>query len=59
MSDHRTDYKYWKLGKCGSVTSFKLLKKLGAENCQVLLIESFDCKSRDELHAREAFYINC
>jgi hypothetical protein len=57
MSKHRNKYKEWKLGKYHNVTSFKLFDKYGVTNCQIVLIESIDCKTKDELHAREAFYI--
>jgi len=40
------------------LTSTKLFRKYGVENCQISLIEKFPCTSRKELFTREAFYIN-
>ena len=34
-----------------------LFEKYGVQNCQILLVESFPCNSKDELRAKEAFYI--
>jgi hypothetical protein len=36
------------------MTSFKILEK---NNYDYSLVESYPCKSKDELHARERFYI--
>jgi hypothetical protein len=62
MTKHRAGYKRWKLEKKKNMMSYKLFEKYGIENCQIILIECIDCKTKDELHAREAFYIktlNC
>ena len=58
MSSHRSDYKLWKKGYLTSLlTSFILFNKYGVDNCKITLLESFPCESKDELHAREAYYI--
>ena len=63
MAGHR--YYYKKSMTDNSVkqlTSFKVFSEYGVENCKIVLIESYPCKSKDELIAREAFYIrsmNC
>ena len=63
MAGHR--YYYKKSMTDNSVkqlTSFKVFSEYGVENCKIVLIESYPCKSKDELFAREAFYIrsmNC
>ncbi len=54
MEGHRREYDYWKAGKRRNKTSsFDLFDEYGVENCQIELIESFPCASKDELHARE------
>ena len=37
--------------------SFVLFEKYGVENCNIILMENVDVKSKDELTAREAEYI--
>ena len=57
MDTHRADYKRWKLGKGSRVRSFDLFDKYGIDNCQILLIESYPCETRDELTSREGHFI--
>jgi len=57
MVTHRGDYKRWKQGKCNLITSFSLFDEYGIENCSIVLLESYPCESKDELHAREAHFI--
>ena len=57
MSKHKTDYKRWLQGKQGYLTSYKLFDKYDIKNCQIILIESVNANSKDELHSREAHYI--
>ena len=58
MEKHRTSYKYWKVGKPVShVSAYDLFDKFGVENCSIVLIEACLCDSKDELRAREGFYI--
>jgi hypothetical protein len=63
MSNHRSSYKRWKTGKLKTnFTSFNLFEKYGVENCQIVLLEVVNVKTKDELIAREGFYIralNC
>ena len=55
---HRSDFKTWLNGKRPRrVNSFILFEEYGTENCEIVLIESFPCNSKDELHSREAHYI--
>jgi len=55
---HRYDYKEWQSGKRPRrVCSFILFDEYGIENCDIVLIESYPCDTKDELHAREAHYI--
>jgi ribosome-interacting GTPase 1 len=64
MVCHRKDYVQWENGnvKVNKLTSFDIFDEYGIENCQIVLIETFPCSSRDELNARESYYIrslNC
>ena len=57
MAKHRANYKDWKNGKYHFVTSYNIFEKYGVENCEIVLIESVNAKSKDELYAKEAHYI--
>ena len=57
MTSHRYGYKYWKEGKQLKITSYDLFDKYGVENCQIVLLETVMANSKEELLAREAFYI--
>ncbi len=58
MTKHRDNYKVWKNGKCKkSTTSYLLFDKYGVENCKIVLLENVNASSKDELLARESFYI--
>jgi hypothetical protein len=62
ISGHRTKYKQWKNGTSNMMTSFKLFEKYGVGNCQISLLELVNVNTKDELLAREGFYIksiNC
>ena len=54
LATHKEDYKRFLAGKRNSVTSFRILEN---GNCDIILLESVPCASKDELHARERFYI--
>lgn len=51
---HKADYKRWKNGKSGFMTSFKLFE-IG--KVDIVLVESFPCKNKEELHAKERYWI--
>ncbi len=57
MDEHRSKYKAWKNGKTNNVTVYNIFEKYGVDNCNILLIENCTCNSRDELNAREGYYI--
>jgi hypothetical protein len=57
MDTHRRGFKCWKNGKRTKVMSFDLFDKYGVENCQIILLETVNCNTKDELLAREAHYI--
>ena len=59
LTAHRTKYTSYKNGKYCFVTSFKVLEH---NNYRIDLLETVDCNTKDELRAREGFYIralNC
>ena len=57
MDKHRSAYKQWKDGKVNKVMAYDLFDEYGIENCSIVLIESFQCNSKDELRAREGHHI--
>ncbi len=57
MTKHRYSYGDWKNGKGRKVMSFGLFEKFGIENCKIILLESVAANTKDELLAREAYYI--
>ena len=58
MTVHRCKYKANKEGtKKYNFTSFQLFDKYGVDNCKIILIENVCAKSKDELIARETYYI--
>jgi adenylate kinase family enzyme len=58
MTAHRNNYKVWKNGKSNKcLASYLLFDKYGVEGCIMVLLESVNAKSLDELKARERFYI--
>jgi len=58
MSYHRFTFNKNKLTeKKSNMSSFILFEEYGLENCKIVLIENYPCNTKDELLAREAFYI--
>jgi tRNA nucleotidyltransferase/poly(A) polymerase len=57
MDTHRSNYKRWKNNKCNKVQVFELFDKYGVSNCQIVLIETVNVETNDELLAREKHYI--
>jgi hypothetical protein len=53
---HKSDYKTWKKGKKGYITSFKLYDE-DDDNVDIVLIEKYPCETKDELHKRERYFI--
>lgn len=58
MGSHNYAYKKWKEGAGTKTMLYDLVEKYGFYNLQIVLLESFPCKSIDELRAKEAEYIN-
>ena len=54
LSKHRGHYKMWLTGKYYYLSSYELVKY---DDCKIILIEIFPCNSKDELCAREQYYI--
>jgi hypothetical protein len=58
MTAHRGAFKSFKSGsRKHKLTSFNLFDKYGVENCDIILLESVEANSKDELVSREAHYI--
>lgn len=56
---HMRDFREWKINGSEYVTSFEILKY---DDADVILLEKFPCNSKEELEARERYYIetlNC
>ena len=54
LYEHKSDYKRWKSGKKGYVTSFHIIEN---GDYDIVLVESVSCTNKDEMHQRERFYI--
>ena len=55
LDSHRSNFKGWKNGNNKKyMTSFKVLEN---DNFTIVLLEPFNCETKDQLTARERFYI--
>ncbi len=54
MSKHRQNFKQYQNGKHDFITSFKVLEN---GNFDIVLLENCPCDSKEQLHARERYYI--
>ena len=57
FANHKSDYKRWKNGKAGKTFSYEIFDKYGFENCHIVLLELVNVNSKDELLAREGFFM--
>ena len=57
MTAHRKNYNQWKNHKRDLTTSFLMFDEYGIENCNIVLLESYPCNSKDELTKQEAHHI--
>lgn len=57
LASHKHDYKRWKNGKAGKTFSYEIFDKYGFENCHIVLLELVNVNSKDELLAREGFFM--
>ena len=55
LAGHIKNYKRYLNGKSNYVSSFDVLQN---GNYDIVLIESYPCNSKDELHARERYHTN-
>ena len=56
LAKHKMEYKYYiakRPGQC-FLTCFKILEN---KNYNIVLVENYPCQTKDELHARERYYI--
>lgn len=54
QSNHKANWKRYKAGKGNYISAFDLFD-LG--DVEIILLENFPCNSKDELHAREDYWI--
>jgi hypothetical protein len=57
MGGHRRKYNEFKNGEYHKFSVFDIFDEYGMDNCKIELVENFPCLSKDELEAREGFYI--
>ena len=57
MANHRINYKQCEKNEHNKCRSFILFDEYGIDNCRIVLIESYPCKTKDEALSREAYYI--
>lgn len=57
MDSHRSNYKSWLNGIGTKISAYDIFDKYGIDNCKIYLLEKVNCKSNDELVAREGFYV--
>ena len=56
MDTHRNKFRQWQAGKYRKVMVFDIFEKYGANNCQIVLLETIKAETKDELLAREKYY---
>ena len=54
--DHKGAFNRWKNGKNSFITSFQLFEE-NEDNVDIILVEEFPCKNKQQLHARERWWI--
>lgn len=55
LSQHNNDYKGYLSGKRKYITSFEIIK---FNDCEIILLEDFPCETKEQLLARERYYID-
>ena len=55
LARHKQYIKEWMNGKHNYVTSFEMFK---FDDVKIILIESYPCDNKDQLHAREQYWID-
>jgi hypothetical protein len=56
LAKHRSNFEQYINGKFHFISSFKVLEN---NNFEIILIENYQCNTKDELHKRERYYIDC
>ncbi len=54
LSKHRAHYKQFQNNKKNYISSFEILKN---DNYDIILLEEFSCETKEQLHARERYWI--
>lgn len=54
---HKSNFKRYIENKYRNTSSFYIFEKYGIENCEIVLLEEFNCETRCELFAKEKEYI--
>jgi len=54
LAEHRSNFRRWKENKKNYISSFKVME---CDDYDIVLLELYPCSSKDELHARERYYI--
>ena len=54
LGGHKTQYKHYQAGKSNYISSIEIVK---FDDANIVLLESYPCKDKNELHARERYYI--
>ena len=54
LGQHKDYYKLWKINTHHIVASFQIIDN---NNYEIVLVENYPCNSKDELHARERYWI--
>ena len=57
MSKHKESYRSFLNNKCPRTSSYDLFDEFGLDNCKIELVELYPCNNREELNAREGFWI--
>ena len=54
LQEHKRDYRRYLNGKRYYITSFKIIEN---DNYDIILLEDFPCERKEQLHARERYFI--
>lgn len=54
LSSHKTSYKCWQKGESRYCSSYEVMKY---DDAKIILVEKYPCDTKEELHARERYFI--
>ena len=57
LQKHKLNYKNYLNGLKYYSTSFEVFKNHGIDNVDIILVENYPCNSKEELEAKERYYI--